>query len=121
MRMDLAEREVPIHITEGIAVPGPQLPNDQLQGTGVGTLVVAVDQDRHRPRTTDVVVFLDSQRHAVSLANSWRNAGATCVPSASMARMSLAWGREEAFIWKVMREIPPNASLCRMIFSTTSS
>src|SRR5260370_862826 len=47
--------------------------------------------------------------------------GATRAPIASMARMSFAWGSEDAFIWNVMREMPPSASLCRAIFSTTSS
>src|SRR5439155_4939037 len=108
-------------ISEEIAAAAPQLHDDQLQGAGVGTLVVAVDEDRHWPRSTHVVVFCDGQRHRLSFANSWRNAGATCVPRASMARMSLAWGREEAFIWNVMREIPPSASLCRRTFSTTAS
>ena len=98
MRMDLAQWEVAIHVTERIAVPGQELPDDQLQGAGVGALVVAIDQDRDRPRSTDVIGFVYGHRHAISFATSWRNAGATCVPSSSMARMSLAWGREEAFI-----------------------
>src|SRR5882762_7344968 len=98
MRVDLAQGEVAIHVAEGIAVARPQLSDHQLQGAGVRALVVAVDEDRHRSRSPYVVILHDGQRHTVSFANSCRNAGATCVPSSSMARMSFAWGRDEAFI-----------------------
>src|SRR5204863_368942 len=42
-------------------------------------------------------------------------------PSSSIAVMSFACGSDAAFIWNVKRETPPSASLCRWIFSATSS
>src|SRR6185437_64478 len=104
MRMDLAQREVAIHVAEGVAVAGPQLPDDQLQGAGVGTFVVAVDQDRHRPRSTDVVVFLDNHRHTVSFANSWRNAGWLPAPSPALTDETVAG--DQAFSLAVFMSTP---------------
>ena len=40
-----------------------------------------------------------------------RTAGATRVPTSSIARMSFACGSEDAFIWKLTRDKPPSASL----------
>src|SRR5437773_12053979 len=95
MRMDLAQREVAIHIAEGIAVPAPQLHDDQLQSAGVGTLVVAVHEDRHRARSTHVVLFCDGHRHLVIAS------GASPLPQAHAP--SIRWprppGRTTARYW----------------------
>src|SRR5206468_11990581 len=72
--MDLPQREVAIDISEGIALPAPQLHDHQLQRARVRTFVVAVDEDRHRPRSPHMVVFFDGHRHNVVRQSGRRNA-----------------------------------------------
>src|SRR6185436_12628012 len=64
----------------------------------------------------DVVVT-----HDRATPSSWRSSGATRVPISSIDRISFSCGSDAAFIWNVMREMPPSAALCRMIFSATTS
>src|ERR1700719_712434 len=54
-------------------------------------------------------------------ASAVRTRGATRVPSSSIARMSLACGNAATLIWNVKREMPPNDSFTRRIFSATIS
>jgi hypothetical protein len=68
-----------------------------------------------------VLLQSDGYRSDHLVASSWCKAGATFSPIRSIARMSVACGNDVTFIWNVMREMPPSASLWRWILSTTSS
>src|SRR5258706_13423031 len=70
MRMDLPQREVAIDISEGIALPAPTLDDHELQRARVRTFIVAVGEDRHRPRSPHMIVFVYSHRHTVSFVDS---------------------------------------------------
>src|SRR5947208_16726009 len=52
-------------------------------------------------------------------ARELRTIGATSVPSSSIACINLACGRAATLIWDVRREMPPNDSFTRRIFSAT--
>src|SRR6266513_6349566 len=54
-------------------------------------------------------------------ARELRTIGATAVPSSSIARSIFACGNAATLIWNVIREIPPNDSFTRRIFSVTVS
>ena len=65
--------------------------------------------------------FIEFFFYYLSPPSSLRSAGATRVPNNSIACIIFRWGNDAAFSWKLMREMPPRALLCRTIFLMTSS
>src|SRR6266403_841761 len=65
--------------------------------------------------------FVTKGAAVVSDASAVRTRGATRVPRSSIACINFACGRAATLIWNVRREMPPNESFTRRIFSATVS